>query len=145
MRRHAPYLVQFQERAHVFTTLVATEKRARAEQEYAHGRHFGGVPVVTIRRSQLLTDGFSHLNLVCLGLQPQLSSANNSMTMVSLTRPRQRRASQQNQTIHLQLWVRAPIPLMTCRLSDKLPLDAKRSSHVCSRGRCCGGGCASSS
>jgi hypothetical protein len=62
--RHAPYLVQFQERAHVFATLVATEKRARAEADWAHGRRFSGPAVATIRRDQLLTDGFSQLNLV---------------------------------------------------------------------------------
>jgi len=63
-RRHAPYLVQFQERAHAFQVLVATEKRARAEAEFSAQRRTGP-PVVTIRRSQLLSDGFSQLNLVC--------------------------------------------------------------------------------
>lgn len=64
-RRHAPYLVQFQERAHAFQVLVATEKRARAEAEFSAQRRTGP-PVVTIRRSQLLSDGFSQLNLVCI-------------------------------------------------------------------------------
>lgn len=62
--RHAPYLVEFQERAHVFATLVATEKRARAEDDWAAGRRFSGPAVATIRRDQLLTDGFAQLNLV---------------------------------------------------------------------------------
>ena len=62
--RHAPYLVEFQERAHVFATLVAMEKRARAEDDWAAGRRFSGPAVATIRRDQLLTDGFAQLNLV---------------------------------------------------------------------------------
>lgn len=48
----------------MFAKLVATEKAARAEADWAHARHFSGPPVATIRRDQLLYDGFSQLNLV---------------------------------------------------------------------------------
>ncbi len=50
--RQAPFLVAFEERAQVFQTMVAAEKGAGAGMFYDRGA------LATIRRSQLVSDGF---------------------------------------------------------------------------------------
>ncbi len=52
--RHAPFLIAFQERAHVFTTVVGQDRMEQREMGMREGYGWGRQYFVTIHRTSLL-------------------------------------------------------------------------------------------
>ncbi|KAL0034411.1 hypothetical protein WJX79_000811 [Trebouxia sp. C0005] len=70
--RHAPFLIAFQERAQVFTTVVGQDRMEQREMGMREGYGWGRQYFVTIHRTTLLQDGFEQLNKLAERLKSRL-------------------------------------------------------------------------
>ncbi|DBB12911.1 TPA: hypothetical protein ACH3X3_005665 [Trebouxia sp. C0006] len=70
--RHAPFLIAFQERAQVFTTVVGQDRMEQREMGMRGGHGWGRQYFVTIHRTTLLQDGFEQLNKLAERLKSRL-------------------------------------------------------------------------
>ena len=71
-RRHAPFLVPFNDRARVFQSVVSSDRQEHREASYRLGG-LGPQSFAVIRRSQLLQDGFDRLNKLGQGLKASIA------------------------------------------------------------------------